>query len=653
MGRVTEVGSVDSGPRSLQKQGSRGWSVPLAGGLAVAVAVLVLCLTVVGAYQLVYSNSVFPGVRIGDVKVGGMTREKAVAELQPLYQERSNRPIVLRAPGMERQVSVADLGATFDAASAVDAAYKVGRTGGWGERLSAQIAALAQGYSVESPGVGADRTKLQAYMTRLAQEIDRSVKDAQLTIGDDLSVSVSPAVVGRKLDVAAATASVEKAALSGDATVALPVAETQPKIVEQDLAEARTKVSRMVSGPVTLEFEGKRWTLSPKEIAALVSVEPKDGTSAPVVSLKQDSLKQMVDRIAGEVSQPKQDARLDWNGGNIKVLVPGQDGRKLDTAKTLSLLTEAVSADRRVVTLPVEVDGAIGGSIDPSKLGIKERIEFGQTTVAGVPEKVHNIKLAASRLNGVVVRPGEIFSFNKELGPTTLKSGYQIGFGISVNNGEMQTVPSVAGGICQVATTLLHSVFWAGYQIEERYPHLYWIPNYGKPPKGMTGLDATVDDPTLDLKFLNNTDNYLLVQSKIEGNTLEFDLYGTKPNWKVEVEGPIITNVVKADTKTVRQEEPTWDVGRELWVETATDGTDVDIIRRVTQGSDVRTLHLKSRYQPSQNVLMVGTKKPDPKPAPAATPSAPAQQGPTAPAPTPAPAARSTAPAATATPRTP
>jgi vancomycin resistance protein YoaR len=382
----------------------------------------------------------------------------------------------------------------------------------------------------------------------------------------------------------------------------------------------------------------------------MIAVGSKNGGSEATVTLQDTPLRALVDKIAGEVDQPERDARLDWNGGNIKVLTPGQDGRKVDREKALALLTEAISGDQRTVALPVDVEEAIGDSIDPSTLGIKERIEFGQTTIAGVPEKVHNIKLAASRLNGVVLRPGEVFSFNNELGPTTLKSGYQIGFGISVENGEMQTVPSVAGGICQVATTLLHAVFWAGYQIEERYPHLYWIPNYGKPPKGMTGLDATVDAPNLDFKFSNNTGNYLLIQTKTDNNVLEFDLYGTKPNWKVDVQGPIITNVVKADTKTVRQEEPTWDVGRELWVESATDGMDVDIIRTVTQGSDVRTLHLKSHYQPAQNVLMVGTKKPE-APSPSATP-APGQQPAPSSTPAPAPAKPAATPAPAASPTT-
>ncbi len=642
MEKTREMDRVVRHSGDTRAVGRPGWALPFAAGLLLVAAIGVLVLGVMVVFQITHSETVFPGVHVGQVALGGLTREEALSELQPLLSEMGNRSLAVRALGTERQVKVTDLGASFDVAAAVESAYAVGRKGGWIERLAAQLGALARGYEVEAPGLRLDRAKLQAFLAQQAQGIDRPVKDAQIVIGADQSVQVTPSVVGRRLDIAAASAALERALSTASAAVDLPVQETLPQRVEKDLQDTAATLAKMLSGPVALEFEGRLWSLSAKEIAALIATDERVGLPAPVVSLKEEPLRQMVDRMATEIDQPKVNARFDWNGGNLKLLRPGQDGRKVNREKALAALRGAINGDQRTVALPVEIDRAAGTGVDPTQLGIKERIEFGQTTLSGVPEKIHNIKLAASRLNGVLLAPGDTFSFNRELGPTTLKAGFQTGFGISVTNGQMETVPSVAGGICQVATTLLHAVFWAGYQIEERYPHMYWIPNYGRPPRGMVGLDATVDDPTLDLKFVNNTEDNLLIQSTVQGNTLEFALYGVKPNWKVEVEGPIITNVVKADPKTVRQEEPSWPEGKELWVESATDGMDVDVIRRVTLGSDTRTLHLKSRYVPSRNVLMVGTMKP-PTPAPGPTSSA-------TPRPGAAPGATPGASAATATP---
>jgi|GEM_PF-351050 len=681
MDKLTQSRGVGDHPGSSVESVRPGWLTPFIVGLLLIATLGVISLGVAAGYQMVHSGDVFPGIRVGGVQLGGMSRDKAIAALRPQYEDRAKQGMTLQLADTEQRVSLADLGVTLDPADAVDAAFEVGRTGGWSQRLGTQLMAMRQGYQVETPGVKIDWPKMDAFLSKLVQQYDRPVKDAELQFGDG-AVRVESAVVGRKLDPPGSSLAIERAVTTGATSVDLPVTLIQPKRTEKDLEDARTKLVQILSGPVSLEYEGLRWSVTAKEIAGMIVVDDKGGSAAPGVTVQDDSLKQLVDNIAGDVDQSKTNARLDWNGGNIKVLKAGQDGRTLNRDSTLSALMSAITGEQRTVTLPVEVDHAAGGSIDVNELGIKERIDYGRTTVAGVPEKVYNIKLAASRLNGVVVSPGETFSFNRELGPTTLKSGFQIGFGLSVNNGEMQTVPSVAGGICQVATTLIHAVFWSGYQIEERYPHLYWISSYGQPPRGITGLDTTVDDPTLDFKFVNNSDSYLLIQSSTVGSNLEFDLYGTKPTWKVDVEGPIISNVVKPDTATVRQEESTWDEGRELWVERATDGMDVDIIRRVTQGTDVRTLHLKSRYLPAKNVLMVGTKKPagsrpatpgtpepggqagtpsltgtpppgaTPQPGvtqqPAAPPAKP--QAPAAPAVTPVPSAASAAPAATATP---
>jgi vancomycin resistance protein YoaR len=124
----------------------------------------------------------------------------------------------------------------------------------------------------------------------------------------------------------------------------------------------------------------------------------------------------------------------------------------------------------------------------------------------------------------------------------------------------------------------------------------------------MQGLDATVDeDARLDFKFVNPTSDYLLIQARVEGTTLVFGLYGTKPDWTVKVEGPMITNVVPADREPVRQPEPTMPEGRTLAVESAHDGFDSTIIRTVTIGNDVRQLRLRSHYVPSRNVTLYGT----------------------------------------------
>ena len=233
--------------------------------------------------------------------------------------------------------------------------------------------------------------------------------------------------------------------------------------------------------------------------------------------------------------------------------------------------------------LPVEVaHPAVGDAAGP-QLGIREVLGESTTSFAGsIPEKAHNIKLAAERLNGVVVPPGGTFSFNKEVGPTTLEAGFQWGFGLTTGSGGgVHTVPSIAGGICQVATTLFQPVFWSGYQIEERYWHLYWIPAYTS--RGVVGLDATVDsDSGLDLEWINPTDQPVLIQTSTDAEHVTFRLLGQKPPWTVKVDDPVITDKIVADPTPEVQAEPSLPWGRTLLVESARDGFTVVLNRHVT-----------------------------------------------------------------------
>jgi vancomycin resistance protein YoaR len=168
-------------------------------------------------------------------------------------------------------------------------------------------------------------------------------------------------------------------------------------------------------------------------------------------------------------------------------------------------------------------------------------------------------------------------------------------------------VPSVGGGICQVATTLFQPVFWAGYQLDERRTHSYWIPAYAS--RGLPGLDVTVDaDANMDFRWTNTTGDYVLIQSSIEGETVNFALYGRKPTWQVAVSEPEITNARPSDPTPVREDEPGMPSGRSLQVSTARDGFDVQLTRivRPNDGGDPRTLRVRTSYQPSRAVTLVG-----------------------------------------------
>jgi vancomycin resistance protein YoaR len=126
----------------------------------------------------------------------------------------------------------------------------------------------------------------------------------------------------------------------------------------------------------------------------------------------------------------------------------------------------------------------------------------------------------------------------------------------------------------------------------------------------VVGLDVTVDgDAGLDFKWSNPTPNPVLIQSRVEGDQVIFSLYGRQPTWKVEVEPAKPTNTRPADPTPVKQEEPSLPAGKTLVVEAARDGFDAEVKRVVTSpdAAQPRVLDLKTSYQPSRNVTLVGT----------------------------------------------
>ncbi|MGQ9675920.1 MAG: VanW family protein [Chloroflexota bacterium] len=611
--------------------GGRGVTAALALG-----SLVVVFLIAVLGYQWLYADRMFPGVSAFGTSIGGMSRAEAKIALLKQFERYSRQPVEFRYADRQWVATLDEIGVTLDVERTLDRAYAVGRTGNPVDRLRSQFSAIGGGVVAIKPILSADEAKRTAFFARLARQIDQPVRDATLAVDKN-----APAVVfrtaqpGLRLDIEKSIQVLEQAIINQSSrSTELVVEKTDPSVVDSDLQEARAQAEKMLSAPIQLQFEGDSWTLAPKTLAPWIVFKQQSGGSAKVsASLADEPLKEYLDSIAKKIDRPATNARFNYDEstGELSLLRPSVDGRKLDITAAADLIKQQAPTDERTVGLPVAIINPLVKAEDIGKLVVKDLIEEASTSYAGsVPERAHNIELAVSRLNGVVVAPGQVFSFNDELGPVTLDSGFQIGWGITISGTNMVTVPSEGGGICQVATTLFHPVFWAGYPIVERIGHLYWIPRYGEPPKGLKGLDATVDTTLdkngnviyeVDFKFENNTSNPILIQAGTDGKNVYFSLYGTKPDWQVKVDGPIIEDVVKASNETVRQEDPTLPVGKEIMIEQARDGFKSTIVRTVTRGGEVVSKQeFVSRYRPSRNVIVVGTKPPEGKSAGPATP---------------------------------
>ncbi len=662
-----------------------------ASGILLASTFALIALLGLAIFEFSNWDKITPGVSALGTPIGGLARVEAVTRLTPSAQQLLDRPLEIRGADQVWPTTARDLGLRLEPAELTAAAYQIGRQGSPADRLGEQIDVFLHGRTVTAAST-TDQAALETSIKNMAKQIERAPRDARLGLAKNGAIDAAGSQAGLAVDIAASRDQVTSALNTNGRTVELITQSIPPAIPDEQLRTAHEQLQRLLgpdAQPLTLTFGQQSYRLERADLLKLISLSGGTRPGQPaVVNVDEAPLKTWAAKMAKDLDQSVQDARFRFNGGNLQVLKPSKQGRTVDQQAVVQQVREALLAGETTLQLPVDVTEPSVSSDNPQALGITEVIDRGSTSFAGsIPEKKFNIQLAAERLNGVVVAPGATFSFNEAVGPTTLNAGFKWGFGITSGNDGPKTVPSVAGGICQVATTLFQPVFWSGYQLEERHWHLYWIPAYTS--RNVVGLDVTVDpDSNIDFKWINTTSNYVLIQADADAEKVYFGLYGKKPSWTVQVDDAVITKRTPPDTKPIAQEEPTLPWGRTLLVETARDGFDAEVTRRVipTDGGKARELNLKSSYAPAHTVTLVGSAgkpaganveeainhvlevqrqamepKPTASPEAAATPApAPASQPtavpkPGAPAPTPAPATQPTAapkpPAPTATPK--
>ncbi|PIZ74006.1 hypothetical protein COY07_01245 [Candidatus Peregrinibacteria bacterium CG_4_10_14_0_2_um_filter_43_11] len=242
-------------------------------------------------------------------------------------------------------------------------------------------------------------------------------------------------------------------------------------------------------------------------------------------------------KIAPDIYREREDVTINMDEKD-KVAFEGSGlyGRKLDTKKAAFMLKKAIEEKGNYLHLPLINDPpqiTLKGEGLKEK-GIIELVSAGETEFKGSPEnRINNIKVGLSKFNGHFISPGEEFSFGNVLGVVDETTGYKKELVIKGD----RTVPEYGGGLCQVSTTAYRAVLASGFPVTQRRNHSYAVSYYAP-----TGLDATVYPPTVDMKFVNDSPAYILMQSFTVGTKAYYNFYGTKDKRKVHLIGPYYYN---------------------------------------------------------------------------------------------------------------
>ncbi|MBI3576987.1 VanW family protein [Candidatus Gottesmanbacteria bacterium] len=332
---------------------------------------------------------------------------------------------------------------------------------------------------------------------------------------------------------------------------------------------------------------------------------------SPLFHWDEEILDEKLNALATRITIPVQDALFSFANNRVSAFRPSHDGRHVNIPalkeKFRESLTEIADRGNHVVRIPVSIiiDKPTFTTEGVNSFGVKELIGRGYSEFAhSIPGRIHNVTLAAARINGILIKPGDTFSFNDALGDVSALTGFQPAYVIK----EGKTVLGDGGGVCQVSSTLFRAILNAGLPVVERREHAYRV-GYYEQAGYKPGLDATVYAPSVDLKFKNDTPGYLLIQTKTDPTnlTLTFEFYGTRDGRRAEILNHKIWGEAPPPPD-LYQDDPTLPTGTIKQVDFAAWGAKASFQYKVTRnGETLQDRVFTSNFRPWQAVFLRGT----------------------------------------------
>ena len=303
-----------------------------------------------------------------------------------------------------------------------------------------------------------------------------------------------------------------------------------------------------------------------------------------------------LEKIRAEIYKEPKDAYVTKNPTKVHTHVNGVDfAISMDEAKKIIKEEKDEYVIPLKITLAKKTIADLGEEAFPDKLST-----FTTRYDASNYNRSTNIELATKSINGTVIMPGEIFSYNKTIGRTTLEKGYKEG--TAYVGGKV--VPDVGGGICQVSSTLYNTALLANLEITERSNHLFET-SYVSPSR-----DATVYWGSIDFKFKNTRTYPIKIVGTAKNGVVKIDLYGIKEKeeYEVVIDSDVISYI---PNETEYKKDPTLENGKKVVEQVGFNGCKSKGYRILKKNGTVisKTLLSTDTYSPKNKIVRVGTKK--------------------------------------------
>ena len=574
-------------------------------------------------YHLYYANRVIPHVLYRNTDMTGKTVND-VADFVDGNLPSPGKVVLLVGDTYSVIVDPSDIGFKFLPIKTTQSIYNVGRSSNYINNIKTQIDGLYHPQIIE-PQYTFDQDKAVNYLANVEYNAIDVVKEPEF-IYENGELNIIDGKEGYTFDAKNLSQKIAEYMTGNKETneIIVNLRKISPQLKLEDLDSVKPIVNNYVLGGLVLYYDDFVYELKPEEMLRLIKIEKNDDR----VSVKANDveIKNKLIEVASDIDRNPKGQSIEIDGDKVVSFVASEDGLKLKIKENTfnlaseinSILDEATDNSKGTnsqnsndytenddkVTRKFELEVQVTEAPDSdNEFNIKDLIGEGHSKFKGSSRsRIHNVGLAASRVSGTLVPPGEIFSFNEAVGEISRKTGYTSAWVISKG----RTVLGDGGGVCQVSTTMFRAALDAGLPIIERHAHSYRVSYYeqGSQP----GIDATIYSPSVDLRFRNDTPGYILIMADFDGDekTLSFKIYGTKDGRKVEMTKPkILSRTPPPEPLYIN--DPTLPKGKKVQVEHPVWGASVSFSRKVYDKDDNLMYDdiFKSNYRAWQAVYKV------------------------------------------------
>lgn len=542
-------------------------------------------------------GKVLRGVTSEGQNLSGLTQKQVEALLARKKERISRSRFTFQIRGQRKTLTGADLGLTLDEKETTTALFLWGRRGSLFRQTGTWLSSLVAPKDLPLV-LGLDPKLVQEELGQWTAGLVKGPVAPQIFYQDGLKFTLPDGgerVNFRRLhqDLISEARRVGVKG-RGQTVLHVPVEPAEPRTSLATFEREKARAQGFLAEPVDLRSPDGTETarLTVDLLGRCLASREAEGKFE--LDLEEACLREVLRGFLSRWEKQPMSAEFEFDPKGVVTVTESETGRLLDVPELKARLWGAVSASPRRAILPLLEAPPKLTKQRAEGLAVKELVSSFVTFHPCCQDRVKNIHHAASKLDGVVLLPGETFSLNRHLGPRTKAAGYLEA--PTIIEGEMEE--SLGGGISQLATTLFNAVLRGGYEIIQRQPHSIYFSRYPE------GHEATVSFPEPDLVFKNDTEAGLVIKTEYSPTMIKVILYGDKEGRSIKLDKSRRYDVVPPPKEYEPSEE--LDPSEQKRLRAGQLGWTVRVSRTVTKrdGSE-RTEAREVVYRPRPELLVV------------------------------------------------